>query len=532
LKGEMDPLKRYFVTRPDALKSTMCVSKKTLELVPLSVKQLGPLLWLLVLATCGLIIYHSGFNIPYYGDAFAYVYPEPRSRLLYYFVHRNPYHPFYRPVNSSILAFIQMFFGLSTWPVHLVNLSFHTLLAWLVYLFSMRVGLSKSRAMLGSVFMLFSQANANAVLNNDTTSQITGTLFGCLTLWLLYLCYVEEKTTVRQVARYKYYLWALLAFATALWSKETSASFLLMVGVMLLVINWLKSKSYSVTAWASGRDIIPFVAATVGYVLTRHSLGLAGLRFGSDAYGIHFGFNVIDNFARAVFSAVVPVSSVTAFIAFGTHQIVAAALIAIVSLTLLAFVLYRTWRAPEWRLFVLLFSFSILATLPALLMSHVSELYTYNSMPFFSVLTGAALGDLVVAASGGSILRRLAAFAIVASLLVSFVIAINGKASLMFENGARAARLLDEMTPELSKVPANGTLFLVSPSSKLGFSIYLRNGFHVFDRGENIIQQRAGRYDFKIVILDVPINALPVQKDVLILVLDDDHINTLRTFPL
>jgi hypothetical protein len=143
--------------------------------------------------------------------------------------------------------------------------------------------------------------------------------------------------------------------------------------------------------------------------------------------------------------------------------------------------------------------------------------------PFFSVLVGVAFGDLTETGRGRR--ERITAIAIFAFLLLSFIAAIKQKAVLMFENGARAAKLLNEMAPHLSAISTDGTLLLVNPDMKPEFSIYLRNGFHVFDRGKNVIQQRAGRYDFDVLIVDAPASNRVPPENSLVLTLENGHIS-------
>src|SRR5262245_39345811 len=204
--------------------------------------------WLGVLAIAAFVAFYPGLNIPYFADDFQYVGVAPGGRVFYFFTHRNPYHPFYRPVNSAVLIAIQRYFAFSTWPQHVINTLIHALTAWLVYLFMVRAKFTRLDALLGSSFMLLSQANAMAVLENDTFSQLAGTFFGYLALWLLYKCFFESGIKRRQRPLYGFYVPALTAFALALWSKETSISFALLVGAFFVVKNYRWRKWTSMVA--------------------------------------------------------------------------------------------------------------------------------------------------------------------------------------------------------------------------------------------------------------------------------------------
>src|SRR5262245_13228091 len=118
--------------------------------------------WLAALVVVGLVAFGPGLTSGWFSDDFAYVYERSSARLPYSFTHRNLYHPFFRPVNASILALSQYWFGRTTVPNHLLTLVTHAGLAWLVYRF-MRTRFSKTPSVLGAFFFLVSQAAANAV---------------------------------------------------------------------------------------------------------------------------------------------------------------------------------------------------------------------------------------------------------------------------------------------------------------------------------------------------------------------------------
>ncbi|MBS1914270.1 MAG: glycosyltransferase family 39 protein [Bacteroidetes bacterium] len=459
--------------------------------------------WLLMLILITFVLYVWGLNIWYYGDDFQYLYRNPADRLLYFFGHRNLFHGFYRPVNSSIIALTQLFAGRETWPIHLVNILVHALLAWLVYLFMRRERFTNTQAMVASIFMAFSQENAGAILSNDTFSQISGTFFGCLTLWMLYRGFVGSIDAPRPSSApfpLLSYLLALATFVVCLASKETSVSFLPMVGVFFL------AAAPGTDAW--GRRIanailrsLPFLAITLAYMWVRLLIGLSQPSTSNDGtYGFHFGFNIVRNLGQFLFAAIIPASSSTTFVAVQQRQVVTLSIIAAASLVFLVAVVVGLMRGERNRTYLPLAAFTLLGLFPAALMNHVGELYLYNSMPFISVFVGAGLGTLLARGSG---MRRYIGLALLAVLLAVHAQAINQKRTEMQRNGDRARALMPKVLAYMPQVPPNGRLLLLNPPTREPeYSIFLINGYDVFKWGEHVFPQEGGRPDVTATVID------------------------------
>src|SRR5215475_2939835 len=143
--------------------------------------------WFIVLGLIGYGIYGAGVRINYYSDDFQWYFDPPPSNIFHYFWHKNPYeHQAYRPLQASFLIFMQHFWGVDTLQIHLTQIALHVILSWIVWKWMVNYGFTFLEAVLGSLFMLISQANAMAVLSVDTISQVSSALFGCMSLWLLH----------------------------------------------------------------------------------------------------------------------------------------------------------------------------------------------------------------------------------------------------------------------------------------------------------------------------------------------------------
>src|SRR5689334_6774040 len=145
----------------------------------------APLVFI-VLSLALLLLYLPGIHGPYFGDDFQFVF-SPTSGVLRFFISANPQSGWYRPLEAIYLALVQRYFGWDTVPIHFLAILLHAALCCLVFVALKRSGSTLAQTVLASGYMAVSQANAFAVLSNDTLSQIGATLFGCLSVWSL-LC--------------------------------------------------------------------------------------------------------------------------------------------------------------------------------------------------------------------------------------------------------------------------------------------------------------------------------------------------------
>ncbi len=456
-----------------------------------------PALFWVILFIIGLGVYSPGFGGKHYADDFQRVFVSPGSKIFYYFSHYIPYNNFYRPIQASFLSAVQALFGMNTVSVHFVQLTLHSLLCFLIYAFMLKTGFSRLQAVLGSLFMMLSQANAFAILSNDTFSQVSGTLFCCLGVWSIYKAYFEtaahgqsaNKGSVR-----KYYILAIILFVLSLLSKESSVSFIPMLLFLILI------KNYALGSWGarlkrSFIEILPFLFVLFAYYLVRSSIIEAHDVLGSRRYQIHIGANIIKNLFLTLTAASLPFSTVTVFVAAKIRDFAGLAAIMGSFLFFLGLIVYGLYRSEKGRLIIIVSVLGIISLFPMILLNHVSELYAYNCMPFVSILAGCALGTLyqMVRPRRG---LKLVWYFLVIILFFNHVFAVEKKASMMKANGERAAILLDQIIPHAQRLPENGELWLLNPpGTGYEYSIYILEGFNYLNTGLNSIQQLSGRND-------------------------------------
>lgn len=434
----------------------------------------------LLFIAAGFAIYFTGLAIPHYGDDFQIILDSPSSKISYFFFHAHPSN-WYRPLEASFHAATQALFGSSALPIHVVAVLSHSILAWLVWSFMLRLGFTKPQALLGAFFMLFSQANVHAVLSNDTLAQVWSALFGFLSIWLL------SRDSSRS------YVLSIAAFAVALFAKETAVPFL------LILLGFIAFKKQHV------RDVVlrgaPYVAVAILYLFVRSFFTDMQPTLGPGRYQFSIGLNIIENVARLSFAALVPASSVSAFVAFESANWLTFGAIAGATAVVLALVAWGVERMERRGVIALLGAASLLMFFPVAALNRVSELHVYNAMPFISMIVGAGLGSIGARGAANRAGRTLVP-AVIALLFASNLYAVETKASLMKQNGARAARLIEELKSRAEHIPAGGELVLENPPDpRIEYSVFLMRGFNVLETPEEI-KRRINRGDITVTIVD------------------------------
>jgi hypothetical protein len=319
--------------------------------------------WLIIFSLIGFSVYFIGIGIQYYNDDFQFVFNSPSSKLFYYFFNNNPENNFYRPIQASFLAFIQTYFGLNTVPIHITQIFMHILLVLLVFSAMLKLGFSKTQAVVGAVFMIISQANVHAVLSLDTFSQISGTLFGCLSIWLFYIFTVNTQNTNGKILTLNaYYYLSVFTLFLAYLSKESSISYFpILLGVIILT-QMIKGRTFPINQAIV--TALPFIFITLLYLIARTFIVEAQPSFGDDRYDFHIGINIIKNIALILFSASTPISSVTIFSAFKNAEFLHFAIAIIITLFFLFLVVYGWWFSKQHRKLLILFGIFAIISLP------------------------------------------------------------------------------------------------------------------------------------------------------------------------
>ncbi len=462
-------------------------------------------LWLIALGILGFLTFLRGIDISYYADDFVFFSDLSCADGFDHFLGKGRFRGFYRPIEAALLTCIQEYYGVNTIPIHIINISLHALLSFLVFTVLLKLDFSRAQAAFGALFMLLSQANASAILGNDTLSQVSATFFGCFSLLFLHVALDHDATAGagnKATFRSGFYLSSVLAFALALFSKESGVSFFpLLVGVLFLSFYSSPSGLKKRVLHRAALAFIPFVVVLVGYFFTRAQIGASQATLGHGNYNFNIGFNVAENLAELLIVSIIPLSSVTVFTSVQNGQLGSVAMIALASSVFLGLVSYGLWQTRRYVVVAVLGIFAIGALFPMVILNHVSELYAYNAMPFIAMIVGAGLGAVFEKAHTRRVKRLV--LITVCALFASHIIAVQGKAALMRDNGERATLLLKRIEPYAQRVSPGGQLLLVNPDDDYPeYSIFLMRGFNVFRDGVSRIKRNANRADIAVKIIE------------------------------
>jgi hypothetical protein len=471
--------------------------------------------WWGLLFAASVVLYWPGLRAGYFSDDLLFFFYSPPAHLYDYFARTGAAAQAYRPLEAIILTLIQHHFWFNTLPIHLISLAAHAGLACAVLIAARRFALRAAEAFLACGFMLVAQVGAPGVLGNDTLSQVVSTLLGGLgALFLCFACFEQRKASGHGVSR-KWLGLSVASDATSLFFKETALGFLLVVMVIIAAIA-RREDAWITRIKRAFALAIPYGAATLVYGLARLHAGGAISQSGS--YRIHVGMNILRNLAEFSFAAFGPVSTVDGAVSVAMRQTPALVLEAsgwILILGLLAGGIYISGRR---QLCLWLGIAGVASLFPAYLLTHISELYLYNAIPFLALVFGIAFGTLWYEGTW----KRAVAVVGTCVLIGGQIYADREKAALMALNGKRAGAIMAGIEQYLHTLPPDSQILLVNPPSrKAKYSVFLLNGFDVVDLGNLRIGPIFGRPDVRVeVVQESSVQGTEQRKNRLLLSLD------------
>lgn len=434
---------------------------------------------------------HSG----YFADDFQFLFDPPGENLLQWFGRVIPGNGFYRPLQAVFMSAVQAQWGMETWPIHAANLILHASLALAVTFLVWRISKSPLAALASGLLMAVSQGASHAVLSNDTQSQVMGTLMGVLGIGLLWPGYTDSRNSKRSWGQCAA---AVAALGMSLLSKESSVGLVGIALVLLLVEAWTH-RGLRERVWRPVVVGLALLGLVAGYWMMRSHAGAVSASVGEERYAFSLGLNLPRNIALLFTSALLPVSSVDLFVAAKSRSVTVLGIYGLLTALWAGIVLWGMVRSRHKRAIGVLSGMALMATFPMFLLQHVSELYSYNVLPFVAGALGLSL-DGWFETSG-----RKAGFAALAFLLVllSHGMADQTKAEWMNRNGRRAAKILESTASLVRDLPGNATVLLVSPETpRPRYSVFLQDGFQLVEWGGAAIKRLADRPDLTLKILD------------------------------
>lgn len=443
-----------------------------------------------------LVLYWPGLRAGYFSDDLLFFFNSPPRHLWDYFAMRGAAVQAYRPIEAVILTLVQQKFRFETLPIHLLSLSAHAGLCCVVWAAARRLGFRAVERWLACIFMLIAQVGAPAVLGNDTLSQSASAFLGGLSAFFLSLTWLESIGRPPTGYVNRWIVASVASYTGSLFFKETGLGFVLVAAILICAIAF-RDATWNARTKRAILLCAPYGAATLLYLAARLHAGGAVSQSGS--YRIRAGFNVVRNILEFSLAAFGPMSTVDGAVATATHRIpelVADALgFLLIFVVLLAGILLSGKRKLALGLTLL----ALASLFPAYLLTHVSELYLYNAIPFLALIVGMALGSLWYRTRGWKVV----AIACTGLLICGEVYADREKTHLMVLNGRRAGAIYADLDRILPALPLKSRVLLVNPGGRSPeYSVFLLKGFDVVDLGNLRIGPVLGRPDVRVELIE------------------------------
>jgi hypothetical protein len=468
--------------------------------------------WLQCGAACGVLIaagalYLPQVGIPYYADDYLFLSENPRAGLYEYFISYHDMGGEFRPLQMAWNALNQILFGEATVVLQGGQVVLHALLAFLVFRFLVTNGFRPLASFLASFLLAIHPVGVLAVLSNDTFSQVGSTLFGFLSFSLAWRyshsVVAPEASSTGWPAGAATAIGSVLLLWVALLFKETGLSFAPVVCLTVLYGVW---RTYRTEPAPPTRKLAILLGAYVFtvalYFVYRLKMAATGVAFGgSDPYAMRIGPNIAANEVLLFGAALLPLSTVDAFVAAAQRSLPILAGMAVLTVAWVGLLARGLLLSRSWSLVLGVLLLALCATMPVALMNHVSELYSYNLAPFLAVIIALSLGALLQRSRKT---WRAITSVILVVVATSAVVAVSRKAAQMRHNGAASARLAAQVVERARALPPGGKLLLVerAHAGVPRYSVFLTTDFHCLRVAERWLKHLAGRPDISIQVVD------------------------------
>lgn len=386
------------------------------------------------------------------------------------------YNPeFYRPLELMLIRINLAVMGFDTTLHHLVALMGHLLTVLAVYFLTRRMGLSPPTGIAASLVFGLSNANAFAVLGNDSASLIYSGLCGLTALILLLPGHPPGLRDAVAAGG--------MLMLSVLW-KDSGVAYFAAAGLLVVMRPGPERKL--------GRLVVllaPLALALGIYMLARHAAGITGPEFQADGrYHFWLGWNVPRNLLYLSTAMLTPIGT-TILLLHRTNTpflvLCIATLIALGSYLVAGMVMYARRDDDHRRRLMLPAFLGMTLFLPDCLLNRVSELYAYKPNALFSILLAVGIVEIYGWASSKGSIWRLMFIGFFAVFLMCNVFSVKHKERLMRANGERAERMIRQIKLQVPLVPP-GTPIVVSnldPGPGITYSVFYIHGVWVLGAG-------------------------------------------------
>ncbi len=281
----------------------------------------------------------------------------------------------WRPFKNIFYNYLNLNFYFDTYLITKIKILIHILISIIIYLYFLNLSKDSFLALIFAMIFLTHQSGVMAIVSIDTVGQQLCTLFGILSfISMKFFCEYKKN---------KYLVLSLLLMFLSLLSKENGASFILINCLVLFFFNSgnkiLNFKNQLL------KNIIPFTLILIIlciFMYLRSSLNATwSPNFGNERYSINL-FHILNNLIQYNLSIFNPIDNTFIYLLLKNLGIFNFLFILIIfSIFLFYFILFMNIKIEKKK--ILFFIIFLSSSLPAILLSHISELYTYHSIFFF-----------------------------------------------------------------------------------------------------------------------------------------------------
>lgn len=453
-------------------------------------------LFAVLFIAAGFIIYSPSIDATRYGDDYTIV-PENSSAVfakIWTTTYQRLY--FYRPIEDTITTLFIFTFGYNTLPTHILFITLHCVFSIFVYYVLLKLRFSPGAAVTGGLLMLCSQLCTTTVGSNDTLGQIITSFLTFLNLWLIYSALSRDENKVTTGTK----LLSALIFTLCLFTKESSAAFIPLLTVLLLIkIPLLKTRSL--------KDLkrilfllLPYVVIFVIFFTIRSQIVTYKPGIGSGTYDFNIGINIPKNILMLLFALILPFSSARLYEAASARNFAVLLPVAGLIFIFVSMLFYGIIRSKKIKESLVIACFIFAGFFPPVILNHVNEQYTYYSLPFFIIIAAMAFDYYIK--SGSGLLKKIF-YVFAAILILTNAVSVMDKTAMIDKMGDRSKELTGQIQKFIPEIPKNGSLVLVNPkTNELRYSCYMLPGFETIRYTDWNLYYISGRTDFVLYVIE------------------------------
>lgn len=446
-------------------------------------------------AVFGILIFIRTIQIRLFGDNLQLLFSNPSCNPLTYFIKVVPNSLSYRPFQAAFMALSQIIAGpFNTFPINIARIILHCMTGFTVYFGMRKFGFSILQSTIAMVVMIISQCSVMGVCDNF--SMIFSTLSGLLSLLFLISGLIADKNTQRSLPmRIAYSVISGILCFCAVWSRESGIMFTV-TAVFLVVRSTDGQKNpFLIKRIATAA---PYMLLALFYLIFRSSLDVRQPSFGSGIYQFTIGMNILKNSLMLFASLICCWSSVDCFRWYHTGNWAPLLIVGIVSLLFFSMIVLSLLKRKKMKLCLMMAVFGILSCTPVVPLNHISELYSYSILPFYSVLAGVGFGSLIERHDKSQRIKVLLSGIFILWMSVQAVASVQ-KSNMILNNSLRADLQISSLKNVVTECGRGATVFIyTSDPSEYTYSLFRMSENQLLRFGIENLLEYWGREDVRV----------------------------------